>query len=291
MQQTVSKVTLTHNEAEEYCAYKRQKKISEIMAAMRRTESELFIGESAVKLCEQAIRLRQAAVKVLPSDLIARGETLLKSGVKLDCVLGGNGETMASVKAFEAKKALRAGASELTLVLTPSLILNCRYGELRKEIRRVRRAAKKAVLKVRLERTYPQASLERLARICAEQGAQYFSLPYFTGCERLQAELTGGCLLEISEIETLAVFKEMTGVGVGRMLVKRAWELYAEWLKEVEKITVAKETLSASTKPEETDEEKRELPSRLPVLPMKAPVNPTQTNSRSRLEGSDLKFL
>lgn len=244
-QQTVSNVTLTQKEAEEYCAYKRQKKISEIMMAMRRTESELSIHESAVKLCEQALRLRQAAVKITPTDLIARGEVFLKSGIRLDCVIGGNGETFASVKAYEAKEAVKAGARELTLLLTPSLILSCRYTEIRREIKRVRKAAKKTALKVRVEKVYPQATLERLARIAAEQGAQYFSVPYFAGCERLQTELCGGCLLEISNIDDLTIFKEMAGAGMGRMLVKDGWELYSSWLKEVEKITVKVEQASA----------------------------------------------
>lgn len=246
-QQTVSNVTLTRKEAEEYCAYKRQKKISEIMMAMRRTESELFTSESAVKLCEQVLRLRQAAVRLSPSELVARGEVFLKSGIRLDCIIGGKGETFSSVKAYEAKKAVKAGAKELSLILTPSLILSCRYTELRKEIKKVRKAARKAVLKVRVDRVYPQATLERLARISAEQGAQYFSLPYFAGCERLQAELSGGCLLEISNIDSLTVFKEMAGAGMGRMIIQEAWEMYSQWLKEVEQITVVKELASPLT--------------------------------------------
>ena len=260
-QHSVSNVTLTQKEAEEYCAYKRQKKISEIMMAMRRTESELSLNESAVKLCEQAMRLRQAAIKMTPSDLVARGEVFIKSGVRVDCIIGGKGETFASVKAFEAKKAVKAGAKELTLVLTPSLILSCRYTELRREIKRVRKAAKKTILKVRVDKVYPQASLERLARICAEQGVQYFSTPYFAGCERLQTELSRGCLLEISNVDSLVVFKEMAGAGMGRMIVKGAWELYSDWLKEVEKITVMKERVKAlpesiEKQPQTVEEEK-----------------------------------
>ena len=255
-QQTVSRVTLTKKEAEEYCAYKRQKKISEIMAALRRTESELTANDSVVKMGEQALRLRQAAVKMPPSELISRGDLIRKSGVKVDCIVGGNGETFASVKAYEAKRALKEGAAEITLILTPSLIVNCRYTELRKEIKRVRRATRRAVLKARVERQYPQATLERLIRICAEQGVQYFSLPYFTGCERLQSELVGGCLLEVSGIESLAVFKETAGTGMGRMIVKRAWELYSAWLKEVELITVEKE--EATPLPPPQKEEKTE---------------------------------
>ena len=60
------------------------------------------------------------------------------------------------------------------------------------------------------------------------------------GCERLQPSFANGCLLEVSGIDSLVVFKEMAGAGIGRMIIKRAWELYAEWLKEVELITAPK---------------------------------------------------
>ena len=279
-QQTTSSITLTQKEAEEYCAYKRQKKISEIMMAMRRTESELSSNESVVKLCEQALRLRQAAIRVSPSDLLARGGVLIKSGITVDCIIGGKGETFITAKAYEAKQAVKAGAKELTLVLTPSNILSCRYTELRKEIRKVRKAAKKATLKVRTEKIYPQAALERLARIASEQGAQYFSVPYFAGCERLQTELSNGCLLEVSDIPSLTVFKEMAGVGVGRMIVKEAWELYAEWLKEVENITTKQEIFKTSAVAKQENNRETEKPSSVAALVVKEekPLPPLAAN-------------
>ena len=248
--QTISKVTLTSNEAEEYCAYKRQKKISEIMAALRRSESELTANDSAVKLAEQALRLRQAAVKMSPSELVSRGGVIRKNGTKVDCIVGGNGETLACVKAYEAKRVLKAGAREITFILTPSLIVSGRYTELRKEIKAVRKATKHIILKARVEKNYPQATLERLVRICSELGVAYFSFPYFIGCERLQAFAKGGCLLEVSGINSLPLFKEMAGVGMGRMVVEHAWGLYTEWLKEVEEIAVNREETPALPPPE-----------------------------------------
>lgn len=257
--QSVSKVMLTQKEAEEYCAYKRQKKISEIMAALRRTGSELTANDSAVRLGEQALRLRQAAVKMTPRELLSRGDAIRRNGVRIDCIVGGDGETFASVKAYEAKKAVKEGAKEITLRLTPSLIVSGRYTELRKEIKAVKRATKRALLKVRVEKVYPMATLERLTHICCEVGVSYFSVPYFNGCERLQTLCKGGCLLEVSGIETLALFKEMAGAGIGRMIIKRGWELYGEWLKEVEEITLEKEQTPPLSK-EEVVEEKKELP-------------------------------
>lgn len=250
--QTVSKVTLTQKEVEEYCAYKRQKKIAEIMAALRRTESELTANDSVIRLGQQALRLRQAAIKMTPSEMISRGLSIRKDGIKVDCIVGGNGETFSCVKAYEAKKALKEGAKEITLILTPSLIVNGRYTELRKEIKAVRRATKRSILKARVDKNYPQATLEKLIAICCEAGVNYFSLPYFNGCERLQMGCRGGCLLEVSGIDSLVVFKEMAGVGMGRMIVKKAWELYSEWLKEVDAITVNEQTALLPPKKEET---------------------------------------
>ncbi len=265
---TEQSITLTPKEAEEYCAYKRQKKLSEITAAMRRAESILTANDVAATVCQQAIRLRELAVRVLPTDIGTRCESFFKSPVGLDCVVGGVGESFSKAKAYEVGLARRAGAKEITLLLTPSLIAASRYTDLKKELRRARRAAKKAVLKARVERTYPQATLIRLARLSAECGAQYFSFPYFDGCECLQAELSGGCLLETSGVETLADFKKTVGAGMGRILTHHAWEIYTEWLKEVEEITVpAVVPLPLRRVKEEKKEGEKSVALTVPVAP------------------------
>ncbi len=310
-------VTLSRKEAEEYCAYKRQKKISEIMSAMRRSESELTYHCSGIKLCERASRLRQASVRMSPSDLEGRGEIFKRSPLKIDCVIGGNGETFAKVKAYEAKCAIRAGARELTLVLTPSLLESCRYQELRKELRRIRRAAGKIPLKARVEKAYPQTTLNRVARICSEVGVKYFSLPYFGGCQHLQSELSKGCLLEVYGVENATQFKEMAGAGIGRIVTTRAWEIYTDWLKEVEEIVLEKQasvpiepksaqavssklnvpavpprtpaSVLLKAKVEEKKEEKVPL-SACAVQNSIAAKNAEEMNYQCRLEGGKLKF-
>ncbi len=266
-------ITLTQKEAEEYCAYKRQKKICEITSAMRRAESILTANDVATTVCHQATRLRQNAVRMTPVEMLQRGEFFFKSPVGVDCIVGGNGETLAKVKAYETRLAIRAGAKEITLLLSPTQIAACRYSEIRKEIKRVRRAARKAVLKVRVDKNYPQATLSRLARLSAEGGAQYFSLPYFKGCEVLQAELSGGCLLEVSGIEKLSDYKQTVGAGMGRILTSHAWEMYTEWLKEVEKITLENtvQGLPTQEKREEEIEEKKEEKTMALALPIALP--------------------
>ncbi len=236
-----AQVAITRQEAEEFCVYKRRKKVAEIMSAMRRLECVFSEGEDMEAFCERAARLRLSAVRMSPVELLRYGEVCKKHGLRVDCTIGGDGETLAKVKAYEGKSLLKKGASELSVRLPHSTVLRSGYLELKKELKKLRRNFGKAVWKVRLERAYPQATLSRLARVASECGAKYLSLPYFAGCERLQSELFGGCRLEISEVNALEDFKKMAGAGMGRILTGQAWELYCEWMKEVEKITVGSE--------------------------------------------------
>ena len=305
-------VYLSQTDAEEYRAYKKRKKLTEISYAFSRSEGTLMGAEDTQKTCERATRLKQAAVKLPLSKLSQAAFYLAGSRVKLDCVVGGAGETLTKVKAYETKIALRRHAKEITLVLTPSLTDACRYGEIRREVKRLRRIAKKAELKVYVGRKLSLTVLGRLARIASEAGARYFSIPYFLGCERLRMDLTGGCQLEVCDVETLADFRKLMDAGVGRIVTEKSWELYSEWLKEASETfamkPISKESASSALEQKEKAEKKEEqckkeivspAPSLLPqglecekeAAPLSAaPLNP-ETNYRCRLEGSQLKFL
>ena len=231
-------VTITTQEAEEYCAFKKQKKTAEILSAMRKTTALSKGLMDVTGLCERALRLQMASVKTLPTVFLGYRDAFLRNGVRADCIVGGTGETFAKVKACETKCAVRLGAREISLVLTPSLIANCRYAELKKEVKKVKRATKKCVLKACVLGEYPRATLLRLGRLVSELGVQYFSIPYFPGCETFKTELGDGCLLEVTGVKTLEDFKRLTVAGVGRIVLSNAWELYVEWMREVENITL-----------------------------------------------------
>ena len=205
-------VRISQREAEEYRAYKRQKKVAEIMSAIARSASPIDMKDDIKKLVDRAARFRQAAVKVTPVVFAQVQRELSKSCVGLDCIVGGNGETTAKVKAYEAKLAVKAGARELTLVLSSSHIFTGRYGEIRKEA--------------------------RIARLASEMGVDYVCVPYFFGCERLRYDLLRTCGLEVSEVETLDDFKKMAGAGVERIVTTRVLEIYTEWMKEAETLSV-----------------------------------------------------
>lgn len=255
-------VTISTKDAEEYRAYKRQKKIAEITGALSRSATPIDAKGDMKRLTERAARFRQKAVKVTPTQLLQVKSYLLKSKVELDCIVGGDGETISKVKAYEAKLARRAGAKELTLVLAPSMILTCCYGEIKKEIKRIKRAAKTATVKVWVDKKYPFPMLARIARICSEMGAAYFCVPYFTGCEKLRYDLFKTCGLEVSEVETLADFKKMAGAGVERIVTSHISEIYTEWMKEAENMPLSIDKKPASM-PVLTDEKPKTVASEL----------------------------
>lgn len=230
-------VRISTEEAEEFRAYKRFRKIAELTGAIARSSTPINGIEDMKRLVERAVRFHQAAVKVSPAQLAEVKTYLAKSKVKVDCMIGGSGETAAKVKAYEARFARRAGASELTLVLSPSAILTSRYGEIQKEIQRVKRAAKGARLKVWLDKKYPFPTLARMARLCSDMGVSYVSVPYFAGCERLRYDLFRNCGLEVSEVDTFADFKKMAGAGVERIVTSRVSDIHAAWMKEIDTVT------------------------------------------------------
>ncbi len=285
-------IFLSHADAEEYRNYKKQQKISEIMAAIARSSSPIGIKEDAQRIADRAVRLHQAAVKLTPSRYMQVRDWIARRAVKVDMIIGGNGETVAQVKAYEAKLAKRMGASELTVTLSPSMISGCRYGEIKKELRKVKRAAKKLCLKVWVDKHYPYATILRLARICAEVGAQYFCVPYFLGCERIKYDLNGGCLLEISDVENLTDFKKMTRAGVGRIVTSHLSEIYTEWMKEVEEIKfLAEKKMETAVVLVEDANKSTSDSANHAILPLPSQEHAAKSVPLTRLEGSDLKFL
>ena len=224
-------VYISASDAEEYRLYKKRKSLTEISSALNRSVGTLTGQEDVQRTCERAVRLRQTAVKVPVSKLNQAHYYLSGNVVRLDCVIGGNGETLTKVKRYETRLAMRRHAQELTLILTPSHLDTCRYGEVQKEIKTIVRTAGKTGVKVRVEKVYNPTLLSRLARIASECGARYLSVPYFVGCEKLRLDLTRGCGLEVSGVENLETYRKLITAGVGRIVTDRAWEIYGEWLQ------------------------------------------------------------
>jgi deoxyribose-phosphate aldolase len=241
------RLLLSERDAAEYYAYKKQKKIAHIMGALARSEGVVDGKEDIKRVAEKAARIHQAAVRVTPTYFDLAKEYLSRGNVKVDCLIGGSGETLTKVKVYEARLMRRMGAKELTVAITPSWLDGRRYAEIKKELRRLMRVMKNTYVKVWVGGDYPYATVARVGRIASEVGVKYLSIPYFVGCERLRYDLFGGCLLEVVGVNTLADFKKMIGAGVGRIVTSYGFDIYAQWMKEVEEVEVSPKTEGKQT--------------------------------------------
>lgn len=299
---------LSERDAEDFRNYKRQKKVSEIMMSIARSEGSLLSGADTRRTCERAARLRQAAVKMPLSRLAQARAYLAGSGVRVDCVVGGTGQTLTKVKAYEARVALKNRADEITLLISADALVEGRYGEIRRELKKLSRVVGKKTFKVCVEKELPPVSLSRLAKIASEAHVNYVSVPYFEGCERLRMDLRGGCQLEIFGVHTLQQYRKIAGAGTGRIVTDKIWDIYTEWMKEVEKISFPPKA-EPTGQPKPTDEEKskneREKQEKQAETTEKTPATPSyggtiaptavksnpETDYRCCLDGTSLKFL
>lgn len=280
--ETVKGVVLSTKDAEEYRAFKRKKNVEEVMTAIARSSGTLLGEEDVQKVCERAVRLKQASVK-LPLSKMPWIKPFLKGRkVRLDCMIGGNGETSVKVKAYETRVAIRSGAKEITVVIAPSMIRSARYGEIRRELRKIRAASKRVCMKVWADSEFPATTLGRLARMAGEIGANYFSVDYFAGCERLRFDLINGCKLEVSGVETLEDFKRLTALGVGRIVTDNVWEIYGDWMREAEKVEFGKPSAIESAV-EKNQPQKSETVVSLPEVALKT-QSKTEPQSEPKIE-------
>lgn len=299
-------VLLSAKDAEEFRAYKRRKIVEEIMAGMHKSSTSLKNEAELSRVCERALRLKQAAVKTPITKMPVLQKRLGKSKVKLDCLIGGNGETATKVKVYETKLALSCQAKEITVAITPSLVAAGRFDEIRKELRAVRRAARKTIVKATFLEETPVSVQSRLARLVSEVGLQFFSVAYFSGCERLRFDLLNGCKLEVTGVQTLSDFKRLLSVGVARIDSDFAWEMYNEWMQAADKIEFVKPvpvTTEQQTPAIEPIEDAPVLPADRPCVQPKtnAPVPVSKIVEKSGIaerpaeptgfESSELKFL
>src|SRR6267142_2915838 len=107
--------------------------------------------------CELAARYKVASVCVRPADVPRAADLLAGTEVAIGTVIGfPHGGTTTEVKVFEAEQALRAGATELDMVINIGALRSGRDGYVKEEIAAIVAAAHAAgaIVKVILENAY-----------------------------------------------------------------------------------------------------------------------------------------
>lgn len=225
-------------EAEEYCAYKRQKRVEEVRRAFLKAELETIplTLESLKKTCATALKLHVAAVRVT-SEHVRAAKSLLGESVGVDVAVGGDGSQATKVKAYETKYALRLGGREISLVLSEAMRKSDKTGEMKKEIAKIVKSAKRGLVKIALREETAISEIARIAKLVGESGGKFVSVPYFSGVEELRAAMGDCCMLEVREVSDAAQFKALVRAGVERISTARAEEIFAELMREAENCT------------------------------------------------------
>ena len=148
-------MVLSAAEAAEFGEFKRARRETEIAFTLKKLVVDASRRETdraaLKKACETALRLNASSILVSPVHVAAAKKYAGKSGVPLCCLVGGTGESLMGIKKAEAKRALRQGAKEIRLVLCYSQLTGGGAAYLKREVKRVRRAARKNTLIVSLE--------------------------------------------------------------------------------------------------------------------------------------------
>ena len=131
--------------------------------------------EAIVKLCAEAKEYHFASVCVNPGFVPLAAKELKGTDVKVCTVVGFPlGATLPESKAYEAKLAIEAGATEVDMVLNDSMAKEHNYGYIEDEVRLVKKACGKILLKVILETCLlTDEEITECSKACVRAGADY----------------------------------------------------------------------------------------------------------------------
>lgn len=131
--------------------------------------------EAITKLCEEAKKYHFASVCVNPGFVPLAAKLLKGTDVKVCTVVGFPlGATLPESKAYEAKLAIEAGATEVDMVLNDSMAKEHNYAYIEDEVRLVKKACGKILLKVILETCLlTDDEITECSKACVRAGADY----------------------------------------------------------------------------------------------------------------------
>jgi len=203
-------------------------------------------GADIANLCEEAVEHGFASVCVPPSYVPQASQLLYGSGVAVCTVVGFPlGYQTTETKAFEARQAVSAGASEVDMVINLGSVRNADFTLVGDDIRRVVAAAENAVVKVIIECCLlDNAEKSKLVDIIVKSGAGYVKtstgfaafgatledVKLLAECSagRIQVKAAGGIRDFASCRDMIAAGAERIGTSAG-VVIMREWQEEAGW--------------------------------------------------------------
>ncbi|EFM95599.1 MULTISPECIES: deoxyribose-phosphate aldolase [Actinobacillus] len=160
--------------------------------------------QDILQLCDEAVENQFFSVCINSGYIPLAKQKLASSNVKICTVVGFPlGANLSSVKAFEAKEAIKAGAEEVDMVINVGLIKSNKWEAVKADIQEVLRACEGALLKVILETCLlTKEEIVKACEICRELNVGFVKTS--TGFNR------GG-----ATIEDIALMRKTVGSEIG----------------------------------------------------------------------------
>ena len=157
-----------------------------------------------LQLCDEAIENGFWSVCINSGYIPLAKEKLAGTNVKICTVVGFPlGANLSSVKAFEAQEAIKAGASEVDMVINVGLIKSAEWAKVRSDIAEVLSACQGALLKVILETCLlSKEEIVKACEICRELNVGFVKTS--TGFNK------GG-----ATVEDIALMRKTVGEKIG----------------------------------------------------------------------------
>ena len=180
----------------------------DIKEILSRCDHTLLKQESTTldikKLCDEAFKYQTASV-CIPPCYVKEAKGYVESYVKVCTVIGfPNGYNTTEVKVFETENAVSNGADEIDMVINIGQLKEKNYDYVEREIKLVKKACGKALLKVIIETCLLTDDEKiKMCEICAKAGADYIKTS--TGFSNAGATLSDVKLMRENSPSTLKV--------------------------------------------------------------------------------------
>lgn len=220
-------------EAAAYEEFKRTRREAEASLTLKRLIVDVSRRETDSRslgaACDLAKKLGAGEVLVSPVNVVQACKHMREAGSVI-CLVGGTGESLPAVKKIEAKKAVACGAKEIRLVLCYSRLAGGNLSYLKREIRKVRRAARRCALTVSLEdHSLGEKELSLGVRAACEGGADGVCVRGEVQNILLVVRLAAGRLsCDCSGVENGEQLRAALRAGAARATTKNAAEIGEE---------------------------------------------------------------
>ncbi|MCD8373143.1 MAG: hypothetical protein LUD27_07580 [Clostridia bacterium] len=227
-EEITEQITITPHEKQEFDEFKRQKRLTEARAKIRKIELNLTQVQADRAALKRAVKEGEKSgiggICVQPYLVRPCKEYLgLHSPIAVVASLSLSGSDVTDIKVKQVKRAIKDGADIVEVTACIAAVKEGSFGYIKKEFKKLRKAAKKTALRINVEA--PLLTSQELSRICS------LACECQISCIRAASDLYGGgadeedikiiqaavkdrAAIKADGVESAAAMASLTDIGV-----------------------------------------------------------------------------